>query len=371
MACAWRQSGRKRWVIQWTDELGKRRQKVTWAETKREALKMALELERKAERIRLGLDEAAPPPVAAEEFFERYLSEVASLLRDPATIRWTVEKHIVPAFKGRPLASIGPADAQRWVSALAKSGLAPVTQKNVRVRFSAALNVARRWGYIRTNPLEHVRGVRVPPREPTFLELEEITALLSHVPSEWKVCVMVAIATGLRRGELFGLRKSWIDFSRQAIRVLGSYDDGSTKSNKARTVPIPDDLLPLLKAHVESVSGDLVFPRPGGTMYGPNFEPSILLNEWAKAAGIKKKLRWHDLRATFATHANAHADSRFAQAVLGHSSIQITERYLGLSKDRLNSAGRGLRLVSGAARAPITDSGNEPASSKTSTKPKE
>lgn len=309
---------------------------------------MAAELERKAERVRLGLDDAAPTPVLSDDFFTRYLDEVVALQKDAATMRWTFSKWITPYFKGRSLGSITPADAQRWVTMLAKSGAAPVTQKNIRVRFSAALNVARRWGYIRSNPLEHVKTARVPRKDPTYLEIDEITALLAHVPPEWQVCVKVAICTGLRRGELFGMRKSWIDLKRQTIRAQASYDDASTKSGKARTTPIPDDLLPELTAHVAQLGpDDLVFPRPNGEMYGPNDEPSVRLREWAKAAGIKKHLVWHNLRATYATHAAEMLGSRFAQIVMGHADLRTTEIYTGRSS-ALTAKGRKLRLVSGA-----------------------
>jgi integrase len=318
---------------------------------------MADELERRAERVRLGLEEAAPTPIAAEVFFGRYLDEVVALLKDPETIRWSFNKHITPHFKGKALGSIGVAEAQAWVSKLSRATppLAPVTQKNLRVRFSVAMNVAKSWKLIKSNPFDQVKGLKVPHREPVFLDLEEIARLIQHVPPVWRVCVMVAISTGLRRGELFGMRKGWIDFATQTIRVLGSYDSPSTKSNKPRTVPIPDEVVPVLRTHVEQLQGELVFPRPNGSMYGPQFEPSELLKKWAEAAGIAKELRWHDLRATYATHANAQADSRFTQAVLGHASLVTSERYIGIAHSRLMKEGRALRLVSGADPAP-TDS---------------
>jgi integrase len=133
--------------------------------------------------------------------------------------------------------------------------------------------------------------------------------------------VVLALNTGLRRGELFGLEWSRVDFDQRAIRIINA------KSNAGnRVIPMNTTVLTLLSDLAKGKTSSLVFPsnrRPGEKLLDlkKGFKKAVQL------AGIQK-LRFHDTRHTFATRLiRAGVDIITVQKLLGHSKITMTERY--------------------------------------------
>src|SRR5258708_5181052 len=117
------------------------------------------------------------------------------------------------------------------------------------------------------NPIDDVKVWKVPKRKPDFLRSHEVAPVLANVPSKWRPLVATAIYTGLRKGELFGLRKADLDFQIGMIFVRRSYDRDTTKGGHEDGIPIARELVPYLEQAAMRSPSELVFPRADGTLY--------------------------------------------------------------------------------------------------------
>jgi integrase len=185
------------------------------------------------------------------------------------------------------------------------------------------------------NPLVNVDRYRV--RASGDIEVfspEEIWSLVRAASSEVDGTIFLTAAfTGLRRGELLGLRWRDIDFDASTIRVRASYAAGkltTPKSGKVRAVPMAPDVASALAriGQRERFTGedDFVFAGEGalplnGDALSSRYERAL------KAAGLRR-LRFHDLRHTFGTRMIREADIRRVQEWMGHADIQTTMKYL-------------------------------------------
>lgn len=107
---------------------------------------------------------------------------------------------------------------------------------------------------------------------------------------------------------------------------------GRTKSSKIRYIPINKNLIDILEELKENRNSDFVFSNRKGEMYKGDFRGSIK-NALVKA-GIKKNLRFHDLRHTFAANYMMSGESiTTLNKILGHSTLQMTMRYIHFSQD--------------------------------------
>ena len=139
----------------------------------------------------------------------------------------------------------------------------------------------------------------------------------------------------MRAGELSGLQWGDVSLPRRLITVQRSYNT-TTKTDEIRYVPILDVLLPVLRTwKVRCPSAVWVFPNQNGDMHKPSsrvFQET--LQRVRERAKIPYRFRFHDLRHTFASHwMMARGDLYRLQKILGHKSVQMTERYAHLSPD--------------------------------------
>jgi integrase len=153
--------------------------------------------------------------------------------------------------------------------------------------------------------------------------------LLDHL----KPMVLVALNTGLRRGELLGLKWADVNLPAELLTVTAA----SAKSGQSRRVPLNPEALPILVAWKQrsGKSDGLVFPGAGGNRMG-NINRS-----WrgvVTSAGLRD-FRFHDLRHTFASKlVQAGVDLNTVRELLGHRDIAMTLRYGHLSPDNLRAA---------------------------------
>jgi integrase len=143
--------------------------------------------------------------------------------------------------------------------------------------------------------------------------------------------------TGVRRGEVVGLRWADIDLERRVLTVRRSYE-GMTKSSKHRPVPIPAELAALLREYrlADPWKGELAFPNDSGEMYSPNAKLEDVLRVALARAGLSR-VRVHDLRHAFASFfVMAGGDIFTLQRILGHSTPQlVSDTYGHLSPTHL------------------------------------
>lgn len=298
--------------------------------------------------------------------------ETDGLHRKVAKSRSTWRTHIDRApFADSPMRRIKRTDVVRWLKAMLNT---PVTYANTYGQRSAtrrtetragtrtlarqtvvnalallrrALTDAADEGHVASNV---VLGVGVPRKarddEPwTYLSRPEIEAVLAlELRPEQRAIFTVAIFTGLRGGEIWGLRWSdvTLDGARQELFVRHSYRD-PTKSGKTRRVPLlpqARDALLVWKAERPAIGNALVFPADGLGCHVEGFDCG-----WTRVrrlAGIERRVRFHDLRHTCHSHLvmGTWAPAMRLEDVRlwgGWSTVAMCEKYAHLGPDRLHA----------------------------------
>ena len=179
---------------------------------------------------------------------------------------------------------------------------------------------------------------------PETLSEEDVSALLGVAWEEEplslrnKAILEVFYASGVRVGELTGIRLEFLDLSEKTIRVIG-------KGDKERLVLIGQAAVDAVKVYLEKGRPHLVKQKTGGELFigehGRRLTSSRIweiVKEAMKRAGVKKNVYPHLLRHSFATHLLSHgADLRIIQELLGHESISTTEIYTHVNQSRLIS----------------------------------
>jgi integrase len=216
-------------------------------------------------------------------------------------------------------------------------GLSAKSVKNHLTILRRMLVVARKWKLIDVVP--EVQWPKVPKASFDFLSFDEAEALVAAADAEWRTIILVAWQTGLRLGELRGLRWQDVDLKVGRLTVNQAVSRkviGTPKSNKAREVPLTTRVRAALVNHQHDL-GELVFCRPDGGVL-PVGHLRWPLWRACDRAGIRR-LGWHALRHTFASHLVMRGVPIVAvQELLGHSTVEMTMRYAHLSPNVLRTA---------------------------------
>ncbi len=227
------------------------------------------------------------------------------------------------------LATISPEVLGRYRDQLqSKEGFAPATVNRYLSSLSKAFsNAVKEWHWLQDNPLTRVSKKTEPRGRVRYLSEDERKALLDACrKSEYRplyLIVMLALTTGMRRGELLGLHWQDVDLDRR-VAVLHN-----TKNGDRRSVPIVPEVAALLREHgrVRRLDSDFVFASGGA-------DPVWFDKFWYAALEAAKiqDFRFHDLRHTAASYlAMSGATVPELAAVLGHRTLQMVKRYAHLS----------------------------------------
>ena len=218
---------------------------------------------------------------------------------------------------------MGPADIQRYYNQIAARASYATANRHLTL-LRSIFSKAKAWGdFYGDNPCQQVKKRGEPPHRMRYLSYEEMDAFLKAAHSRLRPILACALLTGMRRGEILGLRWENLNLDRGVIYILQS------KSGKPREVPIASKLREILL-------------NLGPKSQGPVFDlPVIMLRRYfdkaLKDAGLAA-FRFHDLRHTFASHFVMRTnDLPTLQKLLGHSSSAMTQRYAHLSKGHLAS----------------------------------
>lgn len=206
---------------------------------------------------------------------------------------------------------------------------APATANRYLASLSKAFTEAvREWHWISENPLRRVSKESEPGGRVRYLNDKERDALLKACRAsplkELELLVLLALTTGMRRGEILGLRWADVDLKRRQA-VLHK-----TKNRERRAVPLVPQVADLLKERAKKrrEDTDLVFAQEGR---GAPIDPTHWFEKAVEEAGIED-FRFHDLRHTAASYlAMSGATSAEIAAVLGHKTLQMVKRYTHLS----------------------------------------
>ncbi len=227
----------------------------------------------------------------------------------------------------------------QWRADLTATGNAPATVNRKLASIRRVLTLAAgEWGWSNTNPARGVSKLTEPAGRVRFLDDAERGRLLdacraSSNPEIYPL-VMLALATGARRGELLGLRWQDVDLSaarrRKAPRAAIILRD--TKNTETRAVPVTGPALPLLvsKAGKNPDPNARVFPRLGEPALSA--DPREAWKAAVKKAGVAD-FHFHDLRHSCASYlAMSGASTGEIAHVLGHKTLEMVKRYSHLSQ---------------------------------------
>jgi integrase len=196
---------------------------------------------------------------------------------------------------------------------------------------SHLLNKGVEWEMLETSPFK--KGQRLMVKENNqrlrFLSNGEVEALLKACLPHLKPIVEVALLTGMRRGEILGLK--WEQIRNGFIYLT------ETKSGKSRQIPINDRLAEVFKEvrRENQLKSPYVFADSKGRRY---YEVKRSFATACRKAGIED-FRFHDLRHTFASHLVMRGVGlKAVQELLGHADLTMTMRYAHLSKAHLQEA---------------------------------
>ena len=257
-----------------------------------------------------------------------------------------IKNHIKPSVGSIPLPKLTTLDLQRLYQKLLTEGrvdrlesqnqpkgLSPKTVRNINQVISSAMQLAIQQHLIAQNPTDGCALPKTEHREMQTLSADQLAAfLLEAKHSGVFEMYYIELATGLRRGELLGLKWEDIDFANQTLRVRrqvgrinGEVREAPLKTKNAyRTISLGTDAVGILKQQRENFpSSAYVFPGPTG---GPIAPDSVLhmLHRVLDRAGLPE-IRFHDLRHTFATLALQNGvDVKTVSGMLGHFSAGFT-----------------------------------------------
>lgn len=236
---------------------------------------------------------------------------------------------VAPWFKGKTFAQISPLLVEKFKrerrESVTKRGgkRSPATVNRELEILSKVFNLAIDHGLTDANPCRKVQKLHMDNRRTRYLLDEEehrLLAVLDGPRAHLRPLVIVAIGTGMRRGDQLSLRWDQVDFQRGVIQVPNS------KTGKGYDVPMNEDVRAVMLAlRREARAAEHVFinPKTGGAY-------TDLKNGFTKAcllAGIVG-LRWHDLRHTFGTRLAEGGNSEAViMELMGHTSGSTTRRY--------------------------------------------
>lgn len=314
------------WYAGFKDGTGKRRLVRTTALTKTEAKRLALELERSAERQRLGLEQLPTDSKATlGELCEWWLANCVPPRRQ-YNERKRLQRHVLDAEIGHtPVRHLTPDQIRAAIRDMERKGLSPGTINRIRGALYTVFSKAPKSMWAGTNPIAEVDALRVPKKLPATLKADEVAIVLPHVPEYWRGVVACAVYTALRKGEVFGLLKRNVDLKARLMSVEASYDELTTKGKRADIIPIPEPLVPFLSNAMSASNSDYVFPDPKGRMRSPEADPEKVLRRALGRAGIVLGYD-HVCRRCKARGANEHTE-RHADAKLRNCSVCGMKRW--------------------------------------------
>lgn len=266
--------------------------------------------------------------------------------------RASIRLYLAPRVGAVLLPDLRPAHVSALQSALRDQGLSAATISGARVILHAALKQAVQWQLLHRNVCEAVPAPRVtrPPRELwDEATVQRFRAALASEPDS--VLFTLAIVTGMRRGELLGLRWAdvdldggWITVRRSLVRVAGGMREEQTKTGRGRRLDLTASQVAMLRAHRQAQltarlaagpawqeqgfvfaqePSDFPSDLPGGRPYSG----TLVANRWRAllARYDLPYLRPHDLRhlnATLLLEAGVHP--KVVQERLGHANVSVT-----------------------------------------------
>lgn len=273
---------------------------------------------------------------------------------------------IEPVIGRKRLATLEPGDVERAIARAREAGKSSETAKHVRKVISAIYTKAKRLRIASGDNPASLADVPLPQpvRPKVALSASQMMQVLSMLTEPVRTMALTAVLTSMNVSELCGLRWKHLNLTPEwttleddglppftiAVRQHFSRGDvGSLKTgNRKRDVPLPPQLvsaLAALKQRAKFVGlEDVVFCSRRGTPISENNTRRRVLNPMAEVLGVVR-MSWHVLRYTHATFTDrAQMAAKDRQSLMGHGSIDQTDRYSAEDHDRMRA---GLEKIAG------------------------
>lgn len=308
------------------------------------------EVVRKQRAALKGQDDGLPIIVERQtvaQFMQRWLKASKASLRPRTWERYEqyVRLHVEPTLGKHQLANVTPLHLQRLYSRKIEEGLSSTTVHHLHAMLHRALKQAVRWNVVPRNVADFVDAPRVEHHEITTLSAHQASKLLETAQgNRLEALYVTALTTGMRQGELLGLRWRDVDLERASVQIRGTmqatkeglqFAETKTRGSR-RHVLLPSRTVDALRRHRAAQAqerlrlgpawedNDLVFanevgkPIAAGNLLKRSFEPLL------KRAGLPR-MRFHDFRHSAATLLLEQGiQAKIVQEMLGHTRISTT-----------------------------------------------
>ena len=299
------------------------------------------------------------------EWLDKWLDEYMIFTVRESTLygyRCMTNNQVKRFIGDKQLSSLTTADIQKFYNKIKKQGrvkpnrdgsyeLADSMVRGIHMMLHEALDTAVKERLIAKNP---TNGTTIPKNnyaEKQILGDEQLTRFLEEIKGEeyWYDFFYLEVMTGLRRGEICGLKWSDIDFGANKLRVQrsvsskkgGGVNIGETKTNTGtRNIIMPPSVMDALKKRKQTAITAWVFPAFLNPEQPIHPEAAYRkLKVILKHAGLPQ-IRFHDLRHTFATHAmKGGVDAKTLSGILGHTNASFTlDTYTHVTSDMQKNA---------------------------------
>lgn len=288
------------------------------------------------------------------EYLRQWLTDVAKDNVRETTFRLyegAVEQHLIPGLGNILIQSLSPAQIQAFCrrkrDAPGRTG-GKLSGSRVRLLFiilHSALKKAVEWQFIYRNPCDQVKAPKAERRRMELPPPDAVRAILNDMKERdylYFIPALIAASTGMRRGEVLGLKWADVDLDSRIARMNRALGDRrgaedapivAPKSGKGRTVALPAGAIVVLREHrqwqrrmrqecQDWAGEDWICCEPNGR----RMDPERVSKHWENAASRAGfPMRFHDLRHFFASTLLAGGEHlKVAQELLGHSSIAVT-----------------------------------------------
>nr|WP_238525012.1 tyrosine-type recombinase/integrase [Caldicellulosiruptor owensensis] len=314
--------------------------------TKKEAEKALAELVNQIEKQEFVEDKNVTIGEFINEWFEIHCKKLTPKTQE--SYQKMLRFYVLPYLNDIELATLKPLTIAKFYNTLKEQGISNTTLNYVHRLLREIYNFAVKWQYVTKNPFDNVETPKKDRKEMQVWNLDEIrkaeevfrdTPIFAHV--------MLALYTGMRLGEVCGLKWDDIDFKNKvcAVRRVAEYINGEVvikekpKTDKSlRIVALTDNLVEILKEEKKrQLENKLKFGQNYDTTYdgfisvwedGRFKVPDYVSKKFSKILSKQneiKKIRFHDLRHTHATLLlQAGVNMKVISDRLGHSQISIT-----------------------------------------------
>lgn len=294
------------------------------------------------------------------QWLDRWLNDYMSMTIRESTLsnyRGIVKNYIKPVLGDKRISDVTTADVQKMYNYLRNHGrvavhwekgkeLSDSTVRSIHMMLHQAMDAAVRERLVVRNPTD---GTVIPKKNyapKQILSEEQLERFLAEVQKDgwWRDFFYTELTTGLRRGEICGLK--WQDFDEKTGRLSirrsvtnrtgGGVKVGETKTETGtRTIQLPPSTAELLRQRKKKSYSDWIFHNP--TVAELPLSPGTAYSRMKTILhhiGLPQ-IRFHDLRHTFATHAlSAGVDAKTLASILGHTNASFTlDTYTHMTTD--------------------------------------